>query len=333
MNATPLLAELPPPPAGRTGWPWTQAVAPLPATLPGGTPWPRVTLVTPSFNQGRFLEETIRSVLLQGYPNLEYRVIDGGSADGSIEIIRKYAAWIDRWESAPDRGQTHAIMKGLADATGEVCGWLNSDDLFFPGALAVLMALRAKNSQAVAWVGACQEIDAAGVQLRLVTPKLGDQDTFGDWGFATRFYQPACLFSGAAFAQVGGLREELVYVMDVDLWLRLARAGAFAACDTPVAAARLHPEAKTTRDPYHRECELIAVLVNQGLRDVAAARFQRRLRRAKTRHLERLAPGELLKAHAFAAVADCIPFRHVCGYLARRAWRAVGGRVREDGAV
>lgn len=333
MNAAPQLADLPPPPAGRTGWPWTQAPAPLPDRQPDGSPWPRITLVTPSFNQGRYLEEAIRSILLQGYPNLEYRVIDGGSGDGSVAIIRKYADWIDHWESAPDRGQTHAITKGFAGATGEVCGWLNSDDVFCPGALATLMALRAKNPRAVAWVGACQEIDAAGGQLRVVTPKIGEPDTFGDWGFAVRFYQPACLFSRAAFERVGGLREELVYVMDVDLWLRLARAGAFASCDTPVAVARLHPEAKTTRDPYHRECELLAVLVSQGLRDVAAARFQRRLRRAKTRHLERLAPGDVLKSHAFPTLADRIPFRRVCGYLARRAWRAMTGRTRGDGAV
>ena len=96
---------------------------------------PRITIVTPSYNQGAFLEDTIRSVLDQGYPNLEYIVMDGGSTDNSVEIIEKYADRIDYWESEPDRGQTHAINKGFARATGVIGNWINSDDLLEPGAL------------------------------------------------------------------------------------------------------------------------------------------------------------------------------------------------------
>jgi glycosyltransferase involved in cell wall biosynthesis len=128
----PGLRDLPEPSATRTGWPWTET---SPNIEGAGGEWPRITVVTPSFNQGAYIEETLRSVLLQGYPNLEYIVIDGGSTDGSVETIRRYARWLDYWVSEPDRGQAHALNKGFARASGDVLGWLNSDDVYLPGAL------------------------------------------------------------------------------------------------------------------------------------------------------------------------------------------------------
>src|SRR5262245_38077091 len=108
----PTLAELPPPPAGRIGWPWTMESPQLPDTMSDGRPWPRISIVTPSYNQGEFIEETIRSVLLQGYPNLEYIVMDGGSKDETLSILQKYEHAINYWTSAPDKGQAEAINKG-----------------------------------------------------------------------------------------------------------------------------------------------------------------------------------------------------------------------------
>ena len=96
---------------------------------------PKISTVTPSFNQGKFLEKTILSVLEQGYPNLEYIIIDGGSSDESVDIIKKYADRLNYWVSEADRGQSHAINKGFERATGEIFGWLNSDDWYHPGAL------------------------------------------------------------------------------------------------------------------------------------------------------------------------------------------------------
>ena len=130
----PTLAELPPPPPGKTGWPWT-VEAHLPAARSDASPWPRISIVTPSYNQDQFIEETLRSVLLQGYPNLEYIVIDGGSTDGTVGIIRRYAPWLTHWVSEPDRGQAHAISKGLGKCSGGIFQWINSDDVLLKGAL------------------------------------------------------------------------------------------------------------------------------------------------------------------------------------------------------
>lgn len=100
--------------------------------MPDGKPWPKISIVTPSFNQGQYIEETIRSILLQGYPNLEYIVIDGGSTDGAVDVIRKYEKWLTYWVSEPDKGQADAINKGLERCTGEIFNWINSDDILLP---------------------------------------------------------------------------------------------------------------------------------------------------------------------------------------------------------
>ena len=107
----------------------------LPSQTAEGHPWPRISVVTPSFNQGEFIEETIRSILLQGYPNLEYIVMDGGSTDNSVEIIKKYSPWLSYWISEPDAGQSDAINRGLKQASGDFATWINSDDLLCKNAL------------------------------------------------------------------------------------------------------------------------------------------------------------------------------------------------------
>jgi glycosyltransferase involved in cell wall biosynthesis len=127
------LDDLPAPPSGRCGWPWTVAT-PAPEDE-AGIPWPRISIVTPSYQQGAFIEECMRSVLLQGYPNLEYLVMDGASRDGSPEIIARYAGRLAHWQSSADSGQGDAINRGFERASGEILGWLNSDDLLLPGAL------------------------------------------------------------------------------------------------------------------------------------------------------------------------------------------------------
>src|SRR5258706_15441344 len=134
---SPTLRDLPPPPPGKTGWPWTEETQPAADVLPNkafqrispriSRISPRISIVTPSFGQGRFLEETIRSVLLQGYPDLEYIVLDGGSTDESVDILRRYAPWLSHWRSHPDDGQAAAVSEGWNRGGGTVVAHLNSD--------------------------------------------------------------------------------------------------------------------------------------------------------------------------------------------------------------
>ena len=129
----PRLSELPPPPPGKTGWPWTEET-PLAPAMPEASS-ARISIVTPSFNSLHYLEETMRSVLLQGYPDLEYIIIDGGSTDGAVDLIRKYEQWIAYWVSEKDRGYADAVNKGFARATGDIRAWLPASDLYLPSAL------------------------------------------------------------------------------------------------------------------------------------------------------------------------------------------------------
>lgn len=131
----PTLRELPAPPEGKTGWPWTVESPPLSDFQPDGKSWPTISIVTPSFNQGQFIEETIRSILLQGYPHIEYIVMDGLSTDNTLQVLDKYRNWIHHIESKEDSGQADAINKGWRKSTGEIFQWINSDDCLLPGAL------------------------------------------------------------------------------------------------------------------------------------------------------------------------------------------------------
>lgn len=213
------LQDLPDPPAGKVGWPWTEASTTPPSTPPGEGSWPRISIITPSYNQGRYIEETIRSVLLQGYPDLEYFIIDGGSTDETVDIIRKYGKWLAGWVSESDDGQSEAINKGFARSSGEIVNWLCSDDLFTKGALQEVAKRFAENPDIDVLAGACalrydDEPWKSGVRQAGRT----------DWEHAPYsgvIWQPSCFFRRELVGRQSLVRPDLHYCMDRELWTYL----------------------------------------------------------------------------------------------------------------
>ena len=244
------IEKLSPAPAGKTGWPWTR---------PGGKPAfhrgkaPRITVITPSLNQAKYLEETLRSVLLQGYPDLEYIVVDGGSTDGSVEILERYASALDYWVSEPDRGQAHAINKGLERATGEIVGWLNSDDLLLPGSLERIAARFVRAPEVMVVAGLRKVIDARGAPLR---------NWVRDPPIARYLRRYCCVAQETVYwrrevsDRLGLLAESFEYALDYEYWLRMLDAG-YELTQVPhyLAAVREHPESKSANlhDVYREE--------------------------------------------------------------------------------
>jgi hypothetical protein len=267
-DAAALLASVPAP-AGKVGWPWTEASARMPATMPGGRPWPRFTVVTPSYNQAEFLEETIRSVLFQGYPNLEYFVVDGGSADGSVEIIRRYKPWLARWVSQPDGGQAEAIRKGFGWAAGELLAWLNSDDIYAPGALATAARAFADRPEAVLIYG---DANVIGRDSSLEGPAhyVRPFDRAYLLAESNLIAQPSAFFRRAAYAAAGGLDVSLHYVMDWDLWLRLEEQGPVHHLPEVLSSMRDHPTAKTRTGGQTMLLELKRMIESHGGRGLPA---------------------------------------------------------------
>lgn len=230
---------------------------------------PEISVVTPSRNQGRYLDETVASVLGQaGDFVLDYVVVDGASTDDSVAILRRYESRLRegdlachcrgirfRWQSEPDRGQSHALAKGLALATGDVLGWLNSDDTYLPGALSEACQAFACDTACSVVYGKAHYIDEAG-------HRLGDYPTepFSHERFAVANFvaQPSAFFRRTALEQVGGPNVDLHYVMDYDLWLRMAGRGRLQYVERFLSNYRLHAESKTIASHHAlenaREC-------------------------------------------------------------------------------
>ncbi len=265
---------------------------------------PKITVVTPSFNQSRFVEATVRSVLLQGYPNLEYLVLDGGSTDGSSTIVERYAPWLAGWTSERDRGQSDAINRGFARATGDVVAWLNSDDRYPPGTLhAVARAVSARRD-AAAWVGRCRSVDVQGRVLQEVAPRGLDFPALAAWAPPDRFAQPACFFSREAVKRAGPLDEGLHSSFDVDFFVRVRRQGPFVAVDELWAEETIHEDAKTSARPGRSLAELHAVQMRHGFEALAIAQMTSELEelwaRRRTTVLQHLR--QQLKASLAAAL-------------------------------
>jgi hypothetical protein len=270
-----VLQQLPAPPVGRTGWPWTEAAPPVAALMADGRPWPRITVVTPSYNQARFLEETIRSVLLQGYPALEYVVLDGGSSDGSVEIIRKYAPCLSYWRSQPDAGQAAAVAEGWQAATGDIVAYLNSDDIYLPDAIATAVEHLANRQDAPGVAGAAVQIDEHGRSIGWHRPHSGTFDELLNLEFLP---QPAVFVRKSAVLAAGGIDTGMEVAFDLDLWLRVAHGAPFDLLPDVLAATRLHTATVTARRRPDTGMELERIARKLARLGLLTRRQQARLR-------------------------------------------------------
>jgi glycosyltransferase involved in cell wall biosynthesis len=231
---------------------------------------PKISIVTPSFNQGGYIEETIGSILEQGYPNLEYIIMDGGSTDRTVEIIKKFSDRVTYWESQKDRGQSHAINKGLSRCTGDIFNWINSDDLLTPGSLWAVAEAWTRQPGAII-SGAIEFFN--GAETSGCTPACGqtlrnfvrfwEREEFG-WG------QPATFLPLAAIQAVGGVREHLKYCMDYELMVRLLGRGTEVAyVNQTLARFRLHDTSKTVGSKEEFRLERVNAL--RSLTDLPVA--------------------------------------------------------------
>lgn len=230
---------------------------------------PIISIITPSYNQSEYLEKTICSVISQGYPELEFIIMDGGSDDGSVEIIKKYLDNIDYWVSEPDKGQADAIYRGFERSSGEIIGWLNSDDFLMPEALKKVALFFEENPHVDCVIGGCLLVDEGGSLIRLNNrPQyyLGLKQDFRKLLFwETGFCQPACFWRRDAFFRVGGFDRDLRFCFDYDMFLRLAKEKPFGVIPDFLACFRHHGESKTSTLSDVCEREKVEVRRKHGL--------------------------------------------------------------------
>ena len=224
---------------------------------------PRISIITPSFNQAHFLTRTIESVLSQDYPDLEYIIIDGGSTDGSQEIIQQYASRLTYWESAPDKGQTDAINKGFAQASGKYLAWLNSDDVYHPGALAEAVTFLENHEDFGMVYGDCDFIDGQDRKIGMFPAAQTDYRRLRR-GYV-HIPQQASFFKADLWHKVGPLDASFYFAMDYDLWVRLAAQAPLLYLPGHVwASFRLHGDAKTIAADARCWPEMLRVHYREG---------------------------------------------------------------------
>jgi glycosyltransferase involved in cell wall biosynthesis len=222
---------------------------------------PKLTIITPSFNQADFIEKTLQSVLDQDYENLEYIVVDGGSTDGSTDVIRRYEEQLAWWISEPDRGQTDALNKGLANATGDIVAYINSDDHYLPGAFDAAVDVL-ERSGALWTCGVARFADPAGRVDHVWRPKLPRGQRFfwilDSWGVP----QASTFWRRQAFERFGLFREDMHYAFDTEFGLRLALAGEMPALIDRALAVRVEHEDAKSSDlaPFRVEMDRFAEL-------------------------------------------------------------------------
>jgi glycosyltransferase involved in cell wall biosynthesis len=225
-------------------WPWS-ADTDVPS-YSAGYDWPKISVITPSYNQGKYIEETIRSVLAQNYPNLEYIIIDGGSTDETLDIIKKYEPWISYWVSENDKGQSHAINKGLEKCTGEIFNWLNSDDWYLPDTFYEVATHFLKNPLIEVISGFENHITENGsIEISKGTFLANTLEESIEW---CQMAQPSTFFRTRNFKQIEPVPEDIHYIMDGELWVRyllLNGQKKILKIYKPLVNFRLHENSKT----------------------------------------------------------------------------------------
>ena len=233
-----------------------------------------VSIVTPSLDQGRYVREAIESVRAQTYSPIEHIVVDGGSTDGTLEILGEYEGL--RWVSEPDGGQSHALNKGFALATGEILGWLNADDAYEPGAVAA--AVEALRSAGAGLVYAdVTRVDDDGVNPRRIRSRP-EFDLWTELNLGCGIYSPAVFFTRDALESAGGIDESLHLTMDYDLWLRIGMRFPVRHVDAVWAIQRRHEEAKSVSRREDFWPERLAVSRRYGGRLVSPLLIRRYVR-------------------------------------------------------
>ncbi len=227
-----------------------------------------VSIITPSYNQAKYLEQTILSVLEQDYPRMEYIVIDGASTDGSVEIIQKYAGRLAHWESVKDNGQADAINKGFAHATGEIVAWLNSDDYYLPGTISAAVKVFEENPDVVLVYANMLAVDESGQTFNTLTYK---QLTLEDLLCFQIIGQPAVFMRRSALQKTSGLDLTFHFLLDHLLWIKIAKQGRILHINQTWSAARYHAEAKNVAKAaeFGREAFRILETIAQD-KDLAA---------------------------------------------------------------
>jgi glycosyltransferase involved in cell wall biosynthesis len=335
----PRIDELPSAPEGKTGWPWTISSSYLPPQPPGGGAWPRVSIVTPSFNQKPFIEETIRSVLFQGYQNIEYIIMDGGSDDNTVEIIKKYEKWLTHWESGPDAGQADALNKGFSKATGDIFAYINSDDFYAPGAFKRVARYFAEESAALV-AGACYIFNESGL-VRVFYPKWPEALSHFLTPFGSTFAQPASFWTREVHEAAGGFDPGLHYAFDREFFLKLGLGSVKPVLvDAILAHYRDHRETKTSNTVKFYEESIPILLKYAGSCGLDEQEVSKRLHgiRNDIAYLEtfstwkgsgRVAAAVFFTRHLLKS-PDFLADRKVLG-LARRLLMFPASRVKELG--
>jgi glycosyltransferase involved in cell wall biosynthesis len=237
------LKDLPAPPAGKIGWPWTEETKTVPDRMLDGSTWPRISIVTPSYNQGRYIEETIRSILLQGYPNLEYIIIDGCSNDESVEIIKKYEHFLKYWISEPDNGQAHAINKGIDKCGGKIFNWINSDDFLEQSALRKI-AENIRDFDLLAG-GVKNFFEMQELTESIFNKNLSIKGVICD-DKDTSYHQPGVWLNLDIVRDCGKLNENFHFNFDAELTIRiLMKASSIIYINDILVNFRLHENSKT----------------------------------------------------------------------------------------